>query len=389
MENVEQTINRRDILKVGSLVGAVALGGLLSPMQAVSQPFKNPTRDKPLLLDSNENAYGFSSLIEKNLVKELTNMSLYPIKPEQQLLTDIAKFYNVKEDRVCLTNGSSAALQSALYAVNKMAQEANLPLRIIVPNPTFEFIEAYAKPLDPEIIKVELDSKFNFDIDKMKKSEMEFDGVSLVYICNPNNPTGNIANPNDLYSWVRNAKSTTIFLFDESYAEYVADSGFKSGIDMLKGGAKNIIITRTFSKVYGLAGCRIGYVLTTPELQKRVSEFLQLVGINFVGAKAASIALKDFNFRQYTINSNIKSREIVTRTLDSLGLKYAPSHGNFIFHEIAGDFDDFVKNMKNQNVLVGRKFDVYDNFCRVTLGTPDQMQYYVKLLKNFREKRYI
>ncbi len=389
MENVEQTINRRDVLRAGTLVSALALGGLLSPMQATTPSFKLPTRDKPLLLNSNENAYGFSRLVKKALDKKATEISLYPFKAEEDLRTDIARFYQVKEDRVCVSNGSSAALQAAIYAVNNFAKELNMPLRIINPNPTLEFPAAYAKPLGLEVVNFDLDSKFNMDIDSMKKSEREFDGISLVYICNPNNPTGNIIRANDLYSWIRNAKQTTIFLIDEAYAEFVIDPAFKSGIDILKEGAKNIIVTRTFSKIYGLAGLRVGYAITTPELQRRINEFLQIAGINVYGAVAASAALSDFNFRQYCVNSNVKSRQIVTKALDSLGLHYAPSHANFIFHEIAGDYDDFAKNMKNQNILVGRQFPKFDNFCRVTLGTPQQAEYYVKVLRTFRQKRYI
>lgn len=389
MESVEQTMNRRDVLKAGTLVSALALGGLLSPMQAAVQPFRLPTRDKPLLLNSNESAYGFSSLVKKALDKKATDLSLYPFKAEADLRTDIARFYQVKEDRVCVSNGSSAAIQATIYAVNNLAQEFNMPLRIINPNPTFEFPVAYAKPLGIEVVNFDLDSKFNMDIDAMKKSEREFDGISLVYLCNPNNPTANIMSANDLYSWIRNAKQTTIFLIDEAYAEYVIDPSFKSGIDILKEGAKNIIVTRTFSKIYGLAGLRVGYAITTPELQRRISEFLQLSGINICGAVAASAALNDFNFRQYCVNSNVKSRQIVTKGLDSLGLRYAPSHANFIFHEITGSYEDFVKNMKNQNILVGRQFPKFDNFCRVTLGTPQQAEYYVKVLRTFRQKRYI
>ena len=393
MENIEQTINRRDALKTGTLIGALALGGLFSSAQALTKNTKTsnkiPTRDNPLLLDSNENAYGFSPLVKKAIEANMDKISLYPMKVEQKLHTDIASFHQIKLDRVCMGNGSSAILQASLYAINRMAQELNLPLRIISPNPTFEFLDAYAKPLDIEVINFDLDSKFNINIDAMKKSEREFDGISLVYICNPNNPTGNIVNANDLYSWIRNAKSTTVFLIDEAYAEYVVDTNFKSGIDILKEGAKNVIVSRTFSKIYGLAGLRMGYAITTPELQRRISDFLQFVGVNLFAASAASVAIKDFNFRQYCINNNIKARQIVVKTLESLGLKYAPSHSNFIFHEITGNFDDFVKNMKNQNILVGRKFANYDNFCRVTLGTPEQMTYYTKILKSFREKRYI
>lgn len=396
MENTRQidvaneTLNRRDMLKMGGLaLGSIALGGLLSPVNAASKTFKVPTRNAPLLLNFNESSYGYSGLIAPKLAKEYENLSRYTIKAEEELKQAVAKFYNIKDDRVNITNGSSAALQASIYAVNKLAIEQNLPLRVLLPDPTFEFVESYAKPLDAEVVKVPLDSKFNFNIDKMKQVERSFEGVTLVYICNPNNPTSNIVNPNDLYSWIKNAKPTTIFLVDEAYAEFITDSNFKSAIDMIKAGSKNVIVTRTFSKVYGLASFRVGYTISSPELQKRVADFLELVAINLLGAKAAVVALGDFAFRQYVINSNTQSRRIVTEGLDSLGLKYAPSYGNFIFHEITGDFDDFSKNMLNQNIIVGRKFDKYDNFCRVTLGTPDEMRHYVKVLRDFRAKRLI
>lgn len=389
MKSVEQTMNRRDVLKAGTIASALALGGFLSPLQAAGTSFKLPTRDKPLLLNSNESAYGFSSLVKKALDKKAADLSLYPFKAEEELRSSIARFYQVKEDNICVSNGSSAALQAAIYAVSNLANELNMPFRIINPNPTFEFPAVYAKPLGIEVVNFDLDSKFNMNVDAMKKSEREFDGISLVYLCNPNNPTGNIVSANDLYSWVRNAKQSTIFLIDEAYAEYVIDPAFKSGIDILKDGAKNVIVTRTFSKIYGLAGLRVGYAVTTPELQRRIKDFLQLAGINVCGAVASTAALADFNFRQYCVNSNVKSRQIVTKTLDSLGLRYAPSHANFIFHEITGSYDDFAKNMRNQNILVGRQFVKFDNFCRVTLGTPQQAEYYVKVLKTFRQKRYI
>lgn len=389
MENVQDSINRRDILKIGTLIGgAVALGGVLSPMNAAVSQSK-PTRNNPLMLDHNENAYGCSQLVKRTIENNINKISLYPDKLTDKLLNDIADFHQIKTDKLSLTNGSSAGIQSSIYTANRMAQEQGLPLRIIIPNPTFEFVEEYAKPLGIEVVRYNLDADFEIDIDGMEKNEREFEGMSLVYLCNPNNPTSNIINANDLYSWIRTAKSTTVFLIDEAYAEYVVSNIFTSGVDILKGGAKNIIVVRSLSKIFGLAGLRVGYIITTPELKRRIDEFLQLEGINALGAVAASAAIKDFSFRQYCVNSNIKSRQIVTKTLDSLNLKYAPSHGNFIFHEISGQFDDFVNNMKLQNIIVGRKFNRYDNFCRVTLGTPEQMQYYTKVLKDFRKKRLV
>ncbi|RDU73139.1 histidinol-phosphate aminotransferase family protein [Helicobacter aurati] len=389
MENTQNSA-RREILKIGALIGGTfALGGMLSPMNAATTQFKQPTRDNPLMLNYNENAYGYSQLARKAIERSLTKIPFYPHEAVDKLRTDIANFHQIKADKICLTNGSSAGIQSSIYAANKMAQELNLPIRIIIPNPTFEFIEEYARPLNIEVVKFNLDSEFNVDIDSMKRNEREFDGVSLVYLCNPNNPTSNIIGANDLYSWIRTAKTTTVFLIDEAYAEYVVSNLFKSGIDILKDSTKNVIVLRSFSKIFGLAGLRVGYIITTSELKRRIDEFLELESINVLGAIAASAAIKDFNFRQYCVNSNLKSKQIITKTLDSLDLKYAPSHANFIFHEITGQFDDFANNMKLQNILVGRQFTRYDNFCRVTLGTPDQMQYYTKVLKDFRKKRLI
>ncbi len=385
---MQNAMNRRDMFKIGGIMGALAVGSLLSPLNARSAVFSKPTRDRPLLLNSNENMHGYSQRVKSAIQSNLEQANLYPYRIEEELYKTIASLYSVRENMLCISNGSSGILQASVYAAYKMANSQNKPLRLVVADPTFEFVEMYAKAFDIEVVKIDLDRKFEFDIDAMKKAERSFDGISLVYICNPNNPTGSIIRANDLYSWVRNAKDSTIFLLDEAYAEYVTDRNFRSGIDMVKGGIKNLIVVRTLSKIYGLAGLRVGYSISSPDLKRAISEFLQLDCINAFAVFGGVAALNDFNFKQYCINANIKSKQLLMKYLDSVGLRYAPSHGNFVFHEINGDFDKFYEGMKNYNIMVGRKFPKYDNFCRITLGTVEQMKYYIKVMGELRKVKY-
>ena len=392
MENTKSAgVSRRDLLRMGTVIGgAVALGGVLAPVSAAtSKPFSRPTRSNPLVLNTNENAYGCSMAAQRAVEKYKAKISSYPGEAESMLCTDISSTLQINEDSICLTNGASAGIQAAVFAVNRMALNLNMPLRVLVSQPNSGLIDKYTQSMGIEVMGFGLDSKFNIDIDAMKEAERKFDGISLVYISNPNDPTSNIVSANDLYSWIRTANNSTIFLLDERYAEYVTSSDFKSGIDMLKEGAKNLITVRTFSRIFGLAGLRVGYVLSSSQLKRQIDDFLQIHGINVLGAVAASASLKDFGFRQYCVNSNIKSRQIVTKALDSLELKHSPSHANFVFHEVMSERDVFMKALKDHNIIVDGQFAGYDSFFRVTLGTPDEMRYYTDTLKTLRKKRLV
>ena len=192
-----------------------------------------------------------------------------------------------------------------------------------------------------------------------------------------------------LFPWIKSFSQNSYFLLDEAYADFVEDPAFETGITLVKEGLKNVLVTRTFSKFYALAGYRVGYLLTQPEVVEEVEKFMSLDNTNLAGAVAAVASLQDKTFAKLSFQSNAVSRQIVQNALTELGLKFAPSNGNFIFHEIKGDVKTYQERMKAHSILVGREFLPIQGWNRLTLGTPDEMKVFVKVLKEFRAKGWI
>jgi len=236
---------------------------------------------------------------------------------------------------------------------------------------------------------VPLADDFSFDLTKLKNAAEAFDGVTIFYLCNPNNPTSMITPAKTLFSWIKSFSQNSYFLLDEAYADFVEDPAFETGMTLVKEGLKNVLVTRTFSKFYALAGYRVGYLLAQPEVVEEVEKFMSLDNTNLAGAVAAVASLQDKTFAKLSFQSNAVSRQIVQNALTELGLKFAPSNGNFIFHEIKGDVKTYQERMKAHSILVGREFLPIQGWNRLTLGTPDEMKVFVKVLKEFRAKGWI
>jgi histidinol-phosphate aminotransferase len=151
---------------------------------------------------------------------------------------------------------------------------------------------------------------------------------------------------------------------------------------------KNLIVARTFSKVHALAGLRIGYAVAHPGLIKRISSLTRL-NTNAMALAAASASLADPDFVQQSIRSNRESKQIVTGTLTDLKLPFLPSHTNFIMHRLAGSIRDYIKRMEDHGVLVGRPFPPFDNYCRISLGLPNEMKKYSAIMRQFRTKGWL
>ena len=164
---------------------------------------------------------------------------------------------------------------------------------------------------------------------------------------------------------------------------------FESGISLVKQGFKNVAVTRTFSKFYALAGYRVGYMLADPDVVLEVEKFMSIDNTNIVGAVCCYRFLARSNFCTVKFTSNAESRRIVQNALKELGLKFVPSNGNFVFHEIKGNIKTYQERMKANRILVGREFLPIQGWNRLTLGTPEEMQYFVNVLKEFRKKGWV
>ncbi len=385
-------MNRRSFLTSSSLViGGLSLSSFVSSAYA-NEVLKNKlvfNAENPLLLNFNENSLGMSPNAQKAIIDALPNAFRYPDDARSELISELGKEFKLSDKHITLGNGSSETIQAAVQFVANKAQKEGKAVQLIVPDPTFNYAELYAEPLGVKIVKVPVDNTLAFDLATMQKKAQEFDGISMVYLCNPNNPTAMLTPSADLSSWVKSAKENVFFIIDEAYVEFVSTPTFASAITLVAEGYKNLIVTRTFSKIYALAGLRVGYGVAVPEVIAQIDAFVSIDNTNTAGAVAALASLKDATYVEYSRKSIDVSRQIVVDVLKELNIEYAPSHANFIFHKVKGDVKTYQNRMKEANIMVGREFPPAFGWSRLTLGTPEEMSYFVITLKAFRAKGWI
>lgn len=385
-------MNRRSFLTSSSLViGGLSLGSFVSSAYA-NGTLKNKlvfNAENPLLLNFNENSLGMSQKAKQAIIDALPNAFRYPDDARSTLINELGNEFKLSDKHITLGNGSSETIQAAVQYVANKGQKEGKAVQLIVPDPTFNYAELYAEPLGVKIVKVPVDQTLAFDLANMQKKAQEFDGISMVYLCNPNNPTAMLTPTAALTNWIKSAKENVFFIIDEAYAEFVSTPEFTSAIALVEAGYKNLIVARTFSKIYALAGLRVGYGVAAPEVISDIDVFVSIDNTNTAGAVAALASLKDLAFVEYSRKSIDVSRQMVVDVLKELNIEYAPSHANFIFHKVKGDVKTYQNRMKDANIMVGREFPPAFGWSRLTLGTPEEMSYFVSTLKTFRAKGWI
>lgn len=391
--------SRREMMKTsGMIFGGLFLGIASSPIYAKTFNFDThnifrPTPKNPLLLNSNENSLGISQKANEEIIKYLPKVFRYLTYNDDsarvKLIEKIAQIQSLKKENIILGNGSSEIIQAIIQALIFKAKYNNKAVQLVVPELTFEFAKLYALSLKIPIANIPLASDMSFDISKMQNNVEIFKGISIVYLCNPNNPTGKITAAKDLDKWINKSSEDTYFIFDEAYEEYVDDENFESSVRYIKSGSKNIILTKTFSKLYALAGLRVGYGLSNANLIKEIEAFIELDNINLLGGVAALASLNDENFAKESKKANDISKKILQDTLDELKINYLSSQANFIFYKVKNGVKPFIKKMAEHNIIVGREFLPYSEWSRVSLGTPHEISAFCLTLKDFRTKGWI
>ena len=351
-----------------------------------------PTAEKPILLNFNENSLGIAKSAQDAIQKQIATAFRYPDAVRSKLIADIGAHYGLKAEYVTLGNGSSETIQAALEAQFHKAAEAGQKVQVIAPDPTFGVAQAYTEAAGVPYVPVPLVEKtLQADVAALKAKAEAFDGLTVVYFCNPNNPTGVVSPATEFNAWVEEAaqkKANVFFLVDEAYGEYADDPKFVSGIELVKKGLDNLIVSRTFSKLYALAGLRVGYGIGTAATAKAVDAFASIDNTNAMGAAAASATLADKTYLALSLEATKLSKKIVTDAFDELGIEYLPTQANFIFHKTKKGVD-YKAKMAEAHIMVGRAFPPYDDWNRLTLGTPGEMKAFVKVLKDFRKKGWI
>ncbi len=363
-------INRRNWLRSAGLSsGMLFLGGI----DSIASNATKITIDNegPILLNANENPYSPSDRMQQLLTNNFDLTCRYPFRILSDLVVDIAEKEGVSKDHIVITGGSTEGLHAAGLIYGMHGGE------IIAADPTFQSLLKYAENHGAKIHRVPLNESLEHDLEAMAAKINK--RTSLIFICNPNNPTGTIVNASALKDFCKSHDQQAVIFSDEAYYDFITEADYPSMTDLVKQG-RNVIVSKTFSKVYGLAGLRVGYLIAKPEIASKLKASV-MANTNVFAIKAAQEALKDDEFYKFSIAKNMEAKKMIYKTLDDLGLKYIPSHSNFVFFESGRPVSELNSSMRAENIIIGRPFPPFNHWARISTGTTDDMQQFDIALK--------
>jgi histidinol-phosphate aminotransferase len=353
---------RRDFGRVTAMsVAAAALGRRAAPQASI------PT---PIRLSANENPYGPSPLALDAMRDAMRLAWRYPDEAADTLVDAIARLHSVSPDQVIVGDGSSEILKLAAAAFVDPAR------KLVIADPTFEAIAAYARAAHAETVKVPLDTTYAHDLTKMSATN-----GSLIYICNPNNPTGSITPKQNVRSFLDAIPSSTMVLIDEAYHHYAENSAYETAIPLVAI-RPNLIVSRTFSKIYGMAGLRVGYAIAQADVIRKLQQQAAWDSANGIGLAAARASLSDTKHVGDGKRRNSETKRDLVASLSKLGYSVIPSDTNFIMIDTRRDVKPLITTLRGRGVQVGRLFPAMPRHLRVTIGTPDQMRQFFEAFRS-------
>ena len=363
---MNNNITRRDWLnKSATVLGSSFVGAIAGFNPLLGNTKVSTVVNTPIRMMFNENPYGPSQVARKAMRKAFSESNLYSMryaKAEFKIL--MAKLNGVTPDHIAVGFGSGEILKKAalMNGIDKG--------ELISPALTFETINRFAKTMKSNVKRIPMDNKIGIDLDRTAESVGS--RTKLIYLCNPNNPTGSIMGTDQLESFCKTMSKKSIVFVDEAYHEYVTDPNYRSMINLVKKG-HNVMVSRTASKVHGLAGLRVGFAITTPEIAKRLESYLT-DSLNVIGLRAAIASYQDERFQAHSIEQNNRAKKIVTNHLDNKGIEYLDSQTNFIFIKTGMNIAKFQPAMEKNGVIVGRPFPPYNKWCRLSMAKPEEME---------------
>lgn len=365
-----RNVDRRQWLKTIGLSGGFALLGGFEGL-AIEQAAKPNSKDGLIRLSSNENPYGPSKRVRQVITDTFDEACRYPFQYLKSLVEAIAEKEGVAKDHIVVTGGSGEGLCAAGLVYGMAGGE------IIAADPTFQQILRYAEAHGAYVHRVPVDANMNHDLKAMEKRITN--KTRLIYICNPNNPTGTIIEKNKLHDFCSSVSEKAVVFSDEAYYDFITEPDYPSMIELVKKG-KNVVVSKTFSKVYGMAGLRIGYLVTRPDIAERLKSSV-MARTNILAIAAAKEALLDDEFYKFSILKTKETKDHIYKTLTDLNLEYVKSHTNFVFFKSGRPINGLINDMHNEGVIIGRPFPPFTNWARISTGTTEQVEQFGIALK--------
>lgn len=344
-----------------------------------SEAVAYPLADLPIIkarLSSNENPFGPSQKAMKAMTEALPSSYLYPREHLMKFKKMIAEEEGVTEEHIMLGAGSGELLVATALCY---AFKNGTGSHILSADPSYMQLVRASTNIGIGWEKVALNKDFDYDFNAMAAKVT--DKTSLVYICNPNNPTGVVTDPQKLASFCEAVSKTKPVFVDEAYIDYAADPKKVSMMECIRKG-QNVIIARTFSKVHSFAGLRIGYVIAQPAVIKELSNFGTAgSSISTASVQGALASYGDKEFIKYSVGKNNESKAFLYKLLKDNDYTYLPSQTNFVLFPLKMDGKRFVEEMAKRGV--GIRSWAFDNkqWCRVSMGTMDQMKLFANAFK--------
>lgn len=358
-------LTRRNFFKTAGMSAALAATSTLpAELLAWGEPPRAPQPNGPVLLNSNENAYGpFPSVTA--LPNPFLDANRYPDNSVAMLRERLARRHKVSKDQVVLGCGSTELLKVAASAFTGPGR------KLIMASPTFEAIGHYAQAVKADVVRIPLTDTYAHRLAAMQIAAEKDAG--LVYICNPNNPTGSVTPRRSLENFIRSLPKGVYVLMDEAYHDFVPVSADYISFIEQPVDDDRVIVARTFSKVYGMAGLRMGYAVTSPATAKLIAAQKQEDSANIFALRCALAALDSEDDLPLAIMRNANDRAGFMHQAAIRKLITIPSWTNFVMLNTLRPVQQVIEHFKQNNILIGRPFPPMDTFARISLGRPEEM----------------
>lgn len=332
-------------------------------------------------LASNENPLGPSPLAISAIHNAAANVAFYPEGAAPTLRSTLAEIHGIPEDAFVFGNGSDEILHLLCEVFLTAGQH-----QTIQGDPSFAMYEIYASLADAEVVRVPL-REYRHDLQSMADQITE--KTKLIFIANPNNPTGTIVTQAEIDAFLDLVPNNVIVVFDEAYREFVDPAVRADLLPYIRSG-RNVVVTRTFSKAYGLAGLRIGYAITTPEIASLLDRARSPFNVNLVAQAAATAALADPVHLKATVDLNTAGKAQLTHALESLGLDSVPSQANFVLVDIKGDSRKMFQALLQLGVIIRAGAGLgLPSHIRVSIGTEAQNSKFIEALSTVLSRREV
>ncbi|MBU1049337.1 histidinol-phosphate transaminase [Candidatus Bipolaricaulota bacterium] len=330
--------------------------------------------DDVIKLASNENPRGVSPKALLAMKEALIRLNHYPDGSGYEFRSALAKHFDVSMEQVAIGNGADDLILELSMAYLEDGDE------VVVSRSSFPMYDIYASAMRAVMVKTPLTHDLGIDLDAMAQAIT--DRTKLIYVCNPNNPTGTMVSADAVDAFIHRVPENVLIVLDEAYAEMVDSNDYPDSLAYVREGRKNVFVLRTFSKVYGLAGIRIGYGFGHPDIVATLFRIKPPFNVNVLAQVAGMAALQDADFVAKSVSDNKAGREYLYSEFDRLGIAYAPSHTNFVLMKVGGKALEVQQELLKRGVII-RPCGGYDlpEHLRVSIGAMDQNKRFIDALR--------